>query len=58
MTPERAKEIRLAGSQYHNYEKHCTKQEDAYIRAVWDKMESDSCWYNALTAIERRKKTI
>lgn len=53
MTPERAKQILQAGSQWSNYSKHCDSFEDAEVRAVWDTMPGHTCWRDALVRIAR-----
>jgi hypothetical protein len=56
MTPERAKEVLRLGSQWYNWEEHCTEEEDRYVRKMWHSMPSDTCWHDALVRIARGYK--
>jgi len=51
MTPERANEIIRAGSRWCNYSKHCTEEEDRYVRKIWSYLSGSTCWYDALRQI-------
>ena len=53
MTKERAEEINRLGSQWSNYSKFCTPEEDKEIRDLWLTMPGDSCWHDALLRIAR-----
>lgn len=53
MTLERAHEIIKLGSQWSNYSKFCTPEEDKEIRDLWMTMPGYTCWYDALLRISR-----
>lgn len=55
MTPGRAEKIIRQGSQYANYRKYCTPEENQEITELWNTMDGNACWYDALVRIAKGK---
>jgi len=53
VTPKRAKEVISLGNEWCNWSKHCTPEEDTFVRKVWDTMPGYTSWHDALLRISK-----
>ena len=53
MTQDRANEILKLGSQWSNFSKHCTKEEEKEVMDKWNTMPGYTCFYDALCRIAK-----